>query len=252
MSALVAVIRRDLVVAFATPLWWTLAGCLLALTSWMFLSQVDGYQQVAGRLAGSSDAPGVTDLVAAPFAGTLVGLMTYIAPLVTMRALAEERRQGTLTVLLASGIGEGSLVLAKWFACVLQLALLATLLWLLPLLLAAVTPIDVSRLLVAALGTLAAIAAYAAVGVLVSSYARHPAAAAAATLLVNTLLWMLDSSARAHGETAGLINLLALPTHLQASQMGILSSADLGYFAILITAALALAARRVARIREDA
>lgn len=252
MSSIFAVIRRDLVVAFATPLWWTLAGCLLALMSWLFLSQVDGYQQVAGRLAGNSDAPGVTDLVAAPFAGTLVGLMTYVAPLVTMRALAEERRQGTLTVLLASGIGEGNLVLAKWIACLLQLALLAALLWLLPLLLATATPIDVMRLGIAALGTLAAISAYAAVGVLVSSYARHPAAAAAATLLVNTLLWMLDSSARAHGETAGLINLLALPTHLQASQMGIISSADLGYFAILVAAALALAARRVARIREDA
>lgn len=252
MSALVAVIRRDLVIAFATPLWWTLAGCLLAMMSWLFLSQVDGYQQLAGRLAGNSDAPGVTDLVAAPFAGTLVGLMTYVAPLVTMRALAEERRQGTLTVLLASGIGEGTLVLAKWIAIALQLGLLAALAWLLPLALTVASPIDLPRLAVAAVGTLAALSAYAAIGVLISSYARHPAAAAAATLLVNTLVWMLDSSARAHGETAGLINVLALPTHLQASQAGILSSADLGYFAIVVAVSLALAARRVARLREDA
>ncbi len=252
MSALVAVIRRDLVIAFATPLWWTIAGCQMALMSWLFLSQVDGYLQIAGRLVGSSDAPGVTDLVAAPFAGTLVGLMTYVAPLITMRALAEERRQGTLTVLLASGIGEGTLVVAKWLAVVLQLGLLAALAWLLPLTLAAAAPIDVPRLGIAAIGILAALATYGAIGVLVSSYARHPAAAAAATLLVNTLLWMLDSSARAHGETGGLINLLALPTHLQASQAGILSTADLGYFAVLSAAALALAARRVARIREDA
>jgi ABC-2 type transport system permease protein len=252
MSALVAIVRRDLRLAFATPLWWTLAASLLALMTWLFLAQVDAYVELASRLAGSSDAPGVTDLVAAPFAGTLVGLMTYVAPLLTMRAIAEERRLGTLTVLLASGIGETRLVLGKWLAIMVQLTLLTALLWVLPLALRPAVDIDVPRLLVAGLGALAALGAYAAIGVLVSAYARHPAAAAAASLLINALLWMLDNSARGHGETTGAINALALPTHLQASQMGILSSADGAYFLILIVAALALASRRVARLREGA
>mgnify|MGYP001766890627 CR=1 FL=1 len=51
---------------FLSPLAWTLLAAAQGLLAWIFLLLIQDFQALQGRLAGLENAPGVTDLVAAP------------------------------------------------------------------------------------------------------------------------------------------------------------------------------------------
>ena len=62
--------------------------------------------------------------------------------------------------------------------------------------------------------------------------------------------WIADGAARERGVTDGLLNWLALPTHLTAFMRGVVASVDVAYFLLLVVLCLGLAAMRLARLRE--
>ena len=90
----------------------------------------------------------------------------------------------------------------------------------------------------------------AAIGVACSSFASHPALAAAAALVIALALWSVNLGAQMAGINGGAINWLAMSTHLQPLLRGLVSSTDIVWFALLIALALALATRRLNADRE--
>lgn len=232
-------------------LWpWALAAGALALLAYFFLLSLDGYLALAPKLAAASDAPGVTDLVAAPILRLLANLLLLLVPLMAMRSIAGERRRQSLSLLLGAGVGDAAIVVGKWLGIWLYALLLVALGLLLPLSLAPAASLDFGRLVTAALGLALDAGALAAVGVLASSCTAQPAFAAALALALNLLLAVLDAGARFQGVDNAAINYFALPTHLDPFFRGIVASVDVVYFALIAAVALALATRRVGRLRS--
>jgi ABC-2 type transport system permease protein len=168
-----------------------------------------------------------------------------------MRTIAAERQNGTLPLLLASGMGDAYLICGKFLALLAFLALLIVLALAMPLSLELGTTLDLGRLCAAALGLLLFAAALAAIALAASSYAQQPAVAAIVALTLNLLLWMADAGARYEGVSSGFINYLALPPHLEPFLHGIVSSVDIVYFALLAMIALSLATRRLGTLRTQ-
>jgi ABC-2 type transport system permease protein len=56
--------------------------------------------------------------------GNFLALLLFVVPLLTARALADERRAGTLDLLLASPVGEWQIVVGKWLGSLGVLAML--------------------------------------------------------------------------------------------------------------------------------
>ena len=251
MSAVLAIARRECRAAFASPLAWTLLAGSCGLAAWWLLLAVDGWSQNAAAIAARPDAPGVTDLVVAPHLASVCALLVAIVPLLTMRSICGERRDGTLPLLFSAGAGDGQIVLGKFLGSFAIALLLVALLVAMPLLLAIGTPLDFGRIAVAALGLALLAGALVAIGVLASSIAHHPATAALGALGAGALLWIVDAAARSRGDVNGLVNWLAIPSHLTAALRGVLASVDVAYFVLLAAFCLVLAARFVARTRED-
>jgi len=116
------------------PFAWTLAAVVLAFMAWQFLLALQAFIDLAPKLGGLKDAPGVTDLVAIPLLRSFSNLLLPLVPLVTMRAFAGERRAATLPLLLASGLGNGRIVLGKYLGALGYLLALVALVALMPLL----------------------------------------------------------------------------------------------------------------------
>ncbi|NUR22882.1 ABC transporter permease [Frateuria sp.] len=249
MSAL-AVTRLELRRLFVRPLAWVLGALTLAWLAWNFTLLLGSFLAAQIRLAALPDGPGYTDLVAVPLLAQLAQLAFLVVPLLSMSALAGERREGRLELLLGMGLAPTRIVLGKYAALLAWLLAWLALTLAMPLALAHATSIDWGKLAAATLGVALLLAALAALGLVCSAFASHPALAAAAALVITLGLWAVNLGAQMAGVDDGALNWLAMSSHLQPMLRGLVASPDVTWFALLATVCLALAARRVAAERE--
>lgn len=232
------------------PLAWVLAALTLAWLGWNFTLLLGTFLAGQVQRAALPDAPGFTDLVAVPLLAQLAQLAFLVVPLITMSVIAGERRNDTLPPLFAAGLPASRIVLGKYLAVLGWLLLWLALTLSMPLALAHATTPDWGKLAAATLGLGLMLAALAALGVACSSFASHPAIAAAAALVITLALWSVNLGAQVAGINDGAINWLAMSTHEQSLLRGLVSSADVLWFVLLIAVALALATRRLSTDRE--
>lgn len=257
---LFAVTRLELRRLFVRPLGWIIAALALAELGWRFalLLQIFLLNQV--RLAALPDGPGYTDLVAVRMYSSLITgstlpfgvieLALLVVPLLTMSTLASERSSGTLPLLFASGLSSAQILLGKYLAVLIWLTLWLLLALIIPVSLAHGATLDWGKLAAATLGTFLALAALGAIGVACSAFASHPAVAAVAALMAGLALNCINLGAQMAGVSYGFVNWLAMSTHQENLLRGLVSSADITWFLLVIAVALALGTRRLAADRE--
>jgi ABC-2 type transport system permease protein len=249
LSAAALIARHEWRRLAVQPFAWTLAAIVVALMAWQYLLSLETFLQLAPKIGGLREAPGVTDLVAIPLLRSFSNLLMLIGPLVTMRMIAGERRAGSLALLLAGGVGNARIVVGKFFGALGLVVVLILLVAAMPLALGFGTSLDYGRLAAAVLGLVLFASALTAIGVLASAWAPQPALAAAAAFAITSLLAIVDAGARLQGIDNTGINYLALPTHAEPFFRGLVASVDIVYFLLITIVALALAARRLDRLR---
>lgn len=220
----------------------TFAGAMLA---WGFLHRIDAFTDGVEQRAAIADAPGVGELVVAPHLANTAWILLLLAPLVTLRSIGDEQRRGTLDALHAAGVRPLSLVTGKWLGATALLWLVVAIALAMAASLAAGSLFDGGRLLAAALGLGLFAASLGAIGIAASALFRQPALAAAGAYAAEFFLWLVDAPARARGVTDGLINFLAIPTHVGPFLRGVVSGGDAIWLLALTATMLAVAWRRV-------
>lgn len=253
--SVMAMVRLEWRRLFVRPLAWVLGALTLGELAWRFVLLLGNFLAAQVKLAALPAGPGYTDLVAVPllsslFTGGLVPLgLTELAlivvPLLTMSSVAGERSNGTLPLLLASGLSPLRIVLGKYLTVLAWLGLWLALALLMPLSLAHATSLDWGKLAAATLGLALLLAMLAAIGVACSTFASHPAIAATASLVLALALCCVNLGAQAAGVDSGFIQWLALGTHLEPLLRGLVASGDVLWFVLLTVAALALATHRL-------
>ena len=236
---------RELKNLFLSPLAWAIMAVLQLILAYLFLSQVDTFMLLQPRLAGIEGAPGVTDIVVAPLLQTSGFLLLLIAPAITMRVFSDERRNRTLSLLLSAPVSMTDIVIGKFLGITLFFLLLLTLLAAMPLSLYAGTTLDVGKLMAGLLGLALMLAAFAAIGVFMSSLTEQPVVAAISTLGLLLLLWIIDWSGDEQTGVTDLLPYLSLKTHFESFLKGLFSTADVAYYLLLIATFLILSIRRL-------
>lgn len=236
---------RELKSLFLSPLAWSLLAVIQLIMAYLFLSQLDQFMYWQPQLAGMQNVPGVTDIVAAPFLQTAGFLVLWIAPAITMRVLSDERRNGTLPLLLSSPLSMSEIILGKFLGIFLFFLLLLLMLTAMPLSLYAGTSLDAGKLAASVLGLALLMGSFAAVGLFMSSLTDQPVVAAISTFGVLILLWIIDWSGSEREEVSGLFRYLSLQSHLDSFLKGLFSSADVAYYLLVIATFLILSIRRL-------
>jgi len=234
---------RELRSMFLSPLAWTVLAVAQLVLSWIFFTQIDVFFSVQEELATMPNAPGVTDLVVAPVIEIASIMLLMVSPLLTMRLISEERRNGTLGLLLSAPISITEIVLGKFMGIFLFYVLFVAMIALMPLSLLVGTDLDLGKLAAGIVGLLLLLSAFAAAGLFLSSLTANPVIAAISTFGLLLLLWILDSSAG--GESAGVFTYLAITTHITPMIRGIINSVDLVYFGLFIVTFLLLTIRQM-------
>ena len=244
-----AITARELRGFFLSPLAWTLLAVVQGLLAWIFLVLVDDFRDLQGRLAALDNAPGVTDLVAAPLFRVAAWMLLLLVPLLTMRLLSEERRTGTLDLLLSAPVGSVAIVLGKYLGAMLFLSSMIALIALMPLALAIGAPLDFGKLLAGLLGLILLAGSFTAAGLYLSVLTTQPILAAVASFGLLLLLWIVDAAGTGHKTADNLFAYLSLPRHYDALLLGLFNSADVIYYLLFIAAFLGLTIRRLDDMR---
>lgn len=252
MPVIRLIAARELRSLFHSPLAWSLLGVMQLILAWAFLVQVDGFVQLQPKLANIPEVPGLTELVAVPVFVNAASLLMLFIPLLSMRLLSEEYRSGSFSLLQSAPVSMTQIVLGKYLGLLGFLGLALLLVILLPLSLAMGARLDWGLLAAAFLGLVLMTAAFAAIGLYISSLSRQPAVAAMASYGLLLFLWIIGLASEANPESGQVFQWLSLQHHFQALQKGLVRSEDLIWYLLVILAFVLLCIRVLdTRRRED-
>lgn len=236
---------RELRNLFLSPLAWCVLAVMQLLLAFLFLAQLENFQAIQGRLLGIDGAPGVTDLVATPVLSSATTLLLLVVPLLSMRLFADERRTGTLRLLMSSPVAIHEVVFGKYLGLVGLLVIMVAMILLMPASLALGTALDWGKLGAAALGLMLMVSAFAAAGVFMSTLTTQPVVAAVSTFGLLLMLWIIDWAGTVEQRFAGVFGYLSMLRHYESMLRGDFSSADAVYYLLFIALFLGFAIRHL-------
>ena len=236
---------RELRSLFLSPLAWSILAVTLFILAYLFLTQIETYLSLQPRLAAIEGAPGVADIVIAPLFADAAMVLLLITPLITMRTISEERRNRTLSLLFSAPVSMTEIVLGKYLGVLSFFLILLGLLTLMPLSLLVGTDLDIGKLVAGLLGLTLVVAAFAAIGLYMSSLTEQPTVAAVTTFGLLLLLWIIDWAGNTDTDGSNTLAQLSMLRHYEPLLKGLFNSADVAYYLLIIALFIGFTIRRM-------
>lgn len=249
---IITIAWRELKNLFISPLAWVILGVLQLILAYLFLGHVDLFLTIQGLLTSLPNPPGLTELVAAPVLGNAGVFILLITPFITMRLVAEERRNKTLTLLTSAPLSVADIILGKYLGALLFFFVIIGLTVLMPLSLLIGGHLDFGTLASALLGLVLLTSTCAAIGLFMSTLTQHPSVAAASTFGILFALWIVNFAGHGHGAGGAVIAYLSIVNHYEPFLRGLFDTSNLAYYLILIVTFLTLSVRRLEADRTGA
>jgi ABC-2 type transport system permease protein len=174
--------------------------------------------------------------------GVVPTVFIFLVPAITMRSWAEERKSGTLEVLMTLPFREFEVVLGKFAGALCLLAILMVLTLPLPLSLAPLGAFDAGQIAGEYLGVFLIGASGIAVGLLISSISTNQITSfilSGLALLFFTLINQVNAVGELPRWLSSAANWISFGAHYDSFSKGLLDSRDLLYFLLVISLALA-------------
>ncbi len=166
----------------------------------------------------------------------------FFVPALTMRQIAEEKKAGTIELLLTKNISDRQLVLGKFLACFLMVCI--GLAFTLPyyVTVAQLGDMDHGATLSGYIGLLLMSAAYISIGLFASSITSNQIVAFLLAMIIGLFFHLLFEimAGNLQGGLSTFFQSLSLRYHFDAIQRGVIDSKDLIYFASIIVLGLSL------------
>jgi ABC-2 type transport system permease protein len=170
----------------------------------------------------------------------------FVLPLITMRTYAEEKRSGTIELLLTSPLTDTQIVLGKFLGAVALYTLMLAVTWIHIAILFIYGNPEWKPILSGYLGLLLMGASFLSIGLLISSLTRNQIVAGMVTFAVLLLLWTMNWMSESAGPTMGkVLSALSITDHFDDFSKGVIAVSHLVYYLSFITFGLFLTAKSV-------
>ena len=229
---IVTIIRKELSMLFISPLAWILLALIQLVLTWVFLVRLDAFLEIQSQLLQIANPPGITEIIISPVFAMAAIILLMVTPLLSMRLLAEERRNHTLTLLISAPVSMTDIVIGKFLGLMVFFLAVITLIVALSISLRLGGALDFGLLLSNTLGLLLVTACFSALGLYISSLTAQPVIAAIGTLGVLLGLWMINLAA---SETDGWLQYFSLLKHFEQFNQGLIDTLSIAYFCLLYT-----------------
>ena len=232
MTVLLALVAKETRALFVSPIAYAVIAVFLVLTGYSFAVTLFVTKQAT---------------LAHIFFQSAMQLILLV-PLVTMRQFAEERRGGTLELLLTAPVREGGIVLAKFAASMAVLLAMLALTLVYALILATFGNPDWGPIYSGYLGLAMLAGALVSIGLAVSALTTNQIVAAVVSLGIFGILWAIDAwAALLPSPIDDWVLGLSLLARYTPFAVGAMYASDFGFFLVVILLGLFLAVRALAR-----
>ncbi len=246
MTNILAIAQKELKSYFASPIAYVVLGFFALTFGYFFYALLLYFDQSGARAAMGGQAVNVNEGLIRPVFLNVTVILLFILPLITMRTYSEEKRSGTIELLLTAPLTDLQIIMGKFFGAMgLYAAMLG------------VTAIHVGALYgvgkpewwpiaTTYLGLLLMGGCFISLGLFISSLTKNQIVAGMITFAVFLMLWVINWIASFMGPTLqAVLNYLSITDHLDDFTKGILDTKHLVYYLSFIGFSLFLTARSV-------
>ena len=250
MSNILAIAHKELKSYFSSPIAYIVIGLWALMYGYFFVAILSFFVRQSMQMGQfgmqGPQAMNVNQQLIRPLLQNVLILILFLMPMVTMRAYAEEKRSGTIELLLTSPLTDFQIIVGKFLgAMALYGVMLAVTLIHLGLLFVYGRP-EWKPIVTAYIGLLLMGGCFIATGLFISSLTRNQIVAGMVTFAVFLMLWIITWIGSFSGPTVDkLTQYLSIVDHYDDFGKGVLDTTHLVYYVSFITFGLFLTAKSV-------
>jgi ABC-2 type transport system permease protein len=241
-----ALADKELRSYFASPIAYIIIGLFALLFGWFFYVYLTVFVRQSEQMMQMGRTPNLNqDMIRGVLLNSAV-IILFVMPMITMRTYSEEKRSGTIELLLTSPITDWQIILGKFFGALgLYAAMLLVTMLYMALLFVFGNP-EWRPIAAGYLGLLLMGGCFIAVGLLISSLTKNQIVAGFLTFAVFLMLWVINWLADTAGPTTReIVNYLSITEHFDDFARGIIDTKHVVYYLTFITFGLFLTAKSV-------
>ncbi len=241
------IFKKEMRLYFTSPIAWVVGTGFLVIMG-VFFNSIFKFFALASMQSMMNPAMArdlnVTDSVMRPLFSNVSVILLFVIPLVTMRLFAEERRSGTIELLLTYPVRDGAVLIGKYLAALGLYALMLACTLLYPGIVVYFARLEWGPLVTGYVGLLLMGGTFLAVGLFASSLTENQIVASITSFGILLVLWIIGWSADSLGGQWGkVLQHLSIIEHNENFAKGVLDTKDLLYYVNFIALALFLTLR---------
>ncbi|MBZ5671703.1 MAG: ABC transporter permease subunit [Acidobacteriia bacterium] len=255
MRNVLTVAGKELRAYFHSPIAYLVMTVYAAICGFVFYSSTAFFviQSFRTQAMGGMGMPPISlneNIIRPILAGVVTVVLLFLIPLITMRLYAEEKRSGTIELLLTSPLTDLEIILGKFLGSLVLFAILEALTFIYFVVLFLYGNPNPKPLIANALGLLLYGAALLALGMWISTFTKNQIIAGAVGLAAFLLLYLLDWVTAYSNSTAGqVMSYLALTTHFDNFSKGVIQLSDVVYYLSVVLLGIFLTARSMEALK---
>jgi ABC-2 type transport system permease protein len=247
MSNILAIAQKELKSYFASPIAYVIIGFFALVFGYFYVVSINVFLQMAMQMGVPGQGQiNVNNMAVRPLLQNVSVVALFVLPLITMRTYAEEKRSGTIELLLTSPLTDLQIIMGKFLGAVALygLMLLITLPHMAVLFIYG-NP-EWKPIATGYLGLLLMGASFISMGLWISSLTKNQIVAGMITfamfLLLWTITWAIDSAGPSMQK---VLTALSITDHFDDFSKGVIALRHLVYYISFITFGLFLTAKSV-------
>ena len=248
MRNVLAIATKEFRSYFASPIAYILIGLFSLLFGWFFYVFLMAFVQQSEQMmqfGGGGGANVNQMMIRGLFQNTAV-IILFVMPMITMRTYSEEKRSGTIELLLTSPVTDVEIILGKFLgALALYGAMLIVTMLYIAILFRIGNP-EWRPIIAGYLGLLLMGGCFLSVGLFISSLTKNQIVAGFLTFATFLMFWIINWMGESSGPTTrDVLNYLSITEHFDDFSRGIIDTKHLVYYLSFITFGLFLTAKSV-------
>jgi len=248
MSNILAIANKELRSYFSSPIAYIVIGFFAFLYGYFYVAILNAFVRQSLQMGqfGGGQSMSVNQQLIRPLLQNVTVLVLFMLPAITMRTYAEEKRSGTIELLLTSPVTDFQIVMGKFIgATALYTIMLLVSLIHLVVLFAFGRP-EWKPILTAYLGLLLFGGCFISVGLFISTLTKSQIVAFMSTFGVFLFLWVITWIGSMVGPTGEkLTTYLSIVDHFDDFAKGVIDTTHILYYVSVITFGLFLTAKSV-------